>query len=1096
MPPPIPLLGAAVNLPDFFSPRRVVAIMAGVVSAPGWHPDPAGLRNIAGMLHESMAGSNASQSNVYKQLEAFSTHSDFNNYLAFILAHAVPHVSSELNATSGASSPDQNGQVGGSNGGYLDRGNGVVASAVDNNAQASAGNAISTGANGASAPVLSENVRQAAGLLLKNNLNKFYKSLPHEIQAYINSQLLSAIVDPSKLVRSVGATCIAAIVSRAGLQVCSDLFPTLVTYLDSNQDVRLDGALDALSRICEDAPDLLEEDPSQPLGVLIPKLLKFFYHPNENFRMKVIHIVNQFLLVMPPALVQNLDSFLSALFRVADDTSPEVRKLFCSAICMLLEAKPDALAPQLASIVEYMIRALSDSSEEVALEACEFWCAYAETVSISENQSKVLPVLVPKLLDSMVFTGSDMVAIAAEIEEDDMIADRPEDSRPRFHQPRLVGSSASSASSASAAPELPRQSSASKELQNFSNSAESLQSRSASVAISCGAQSTNGPGDNLGVGVEGQDEKIDATLTENERSFTQTGSTSAVWSSSMDAKPHAEMNVSNYADEKLSEDDEDSNDNEYTEEWTVRRCSAAALDSLACKYGNEVLSVMLPVLQERLVDPERWERREAGILALGAVAEGCYAGVLPHMQQLFPYLISCVADARHCIRIMGCWTLSRYSRWIIEEGDEVKKGQFLQVILERMLDRNKTVQKAACSALATYEEQAGSLLNPYIAPILQSIAKAFEKYQQNNLVVLLDTVCTLADAVGSELASQEHVNVLMPHLINRWNCLSDTDPALVPLFECLGYVFRSLGLMSQKFVSVIFTRCINLVESTYASEVAGKLESVHCDFLTCSLDLMCSLTEALGPSIEPCLVKGGNTSGANVLQLLFAAMKDKRQEVRQSAFALVGELARVRTPSLIPVLKEYTECVVSALNPDYMSVANNATWALGEIIMLAGFLPSGMPLDRDAIKRCLVDQALGPLVRVVSIRQLSKSLLENTAITICRMGLAMPDAVAPHLDAFAEAALSSIRNIRDDQEKEQACFGINAMIKLNPKAVLGCLAYYADAVASWLNPNPKLEADFAMILHGFKNSLGEQWDALYATFPPRLQTCLHGRFNL
>jgi transportin-1 len=46
-----------------------------------------------------------------------------------------------------------------------------------------------------------------------------------------------------------------------------------------------------------------------------------------------------------------------------------------------------------------------------------------------------------------------------------------------------------------------------------------------------------------------------------------------------------------------------------------------------------------------------------------------------------------------------------------------------------VVDNNKEVQKAGCSALATLEEEAGILLVPYIEPIIQVFAIALSKYQ-------------------------------------------------------------------------------------------------------------------------------------------------------------------------------------------------------------------------------------------------------------------------------------------------------------------------------------------------------------------------------
>ena len=50
-------------------------------------------------------------------------------------------------------------------------------------------------------------------------------------------------------------------------------------------------------------------------------------------------------------------------------------------------------------------------------------------------------------------------------------------------------------------------------------------------------------------------------------------------------------------------------------------------------------------------------------------------------------------------------------------------------LLKRVLDANKRVQEAACSAFATLEEEACVELVPYLPIILQTLVAAFAKYQ-------------------------------------------------------------------------------------------------------------------------------------------------------------------------------------------------------------------------------------------------------------------------------------------------------------------------------------------------------------------------------
>ena len=233
------------------------------------------------------------------------------------------------------------------------------------------------------------------------------------------------------------------------------------------------------------------------------------------------------------------------------------------------------------------------------------------------------------------------------------------------------------------------------------------------------------------------------------------------------------------------DDDCDNQDSGETSTWSIRKCSAAALDLIAGAMPEQLLPVLLPLLKEVLLH-EGWEVREAGVLALGAVAGGCLVGLSQHLPDLVPFLLNTLADPRALVRSITCWTLSRFAPWISQQPADQYLRPLVTGLLKCVLDNNKKVQEAACSALATLEEVATTSLVPFIPIILETLVTAFSKYQRKNLLILYDAVGTLADAVGENLNSVEFIAILMPPLIHKWNLLKDEDRDLFPLLECLS----------------------------------------------------------------------------------------------------------------------------------------------------------------------------------------------------------------------------------------------------------------------------------------------------------------------
>jgi len=124
------------------------------------------------------------------------------------------------------------------------------------------------------------------------------------------------------------------------------------------------------------------------------------------------------------------------------------------------------------------------------------------------------------------------------------------------------------------------------------------------------------------------------------------------------------------------------------------------LDELSNVFQDELLPVLLPSLKEILYHPE-WIIKESGILALGAIAEGCKKAMEEELVELVPFLISCLTEEKALVRAIGCWTLSRYIDWMVGEPHHLKL--LIKELLKRILDGDRRVQVAACSALATIE---------------------------------------------------------------------------------------------------------------------------------------------------------------------------------------------------------------------------------------------------------------------------------------------------------------------------------------------------------------------------------------------------------
>ncbi|KAG6536072.1 hypothetical protein ZIOFF_001114 [Zingiber officinale] len=220
-------------------------------------------------------------------------------------------------------------------------------------------------------------VRQAAGLLLKNNLRATFSSLSSSYRQYIKSELLPCLGASDRTIRSTVGTVISVLVQLERVAGWPELLQALAQCLASNDFIHMEGAMDAIYKICEDIPEELDVDvpglSERPINIFMPRLLQFFQSPHAVLRKLSLGSINQFIVVMPSALFMSMDQYLQGLFHLARDPSADVRKLVCSAFVQLIEVRPSFLESHLRNVIEFILQANKDPDDEVALEACEFW---------------------------------------------------------------------------------------------------------------------------------------------------------------------------------------------------------------------------------------------------------------------------------------------------------------------------------------------------------------------------------------------------------------------------------------------------------------------------------------------------------------------------------------------------------------------------------------------------------------------------------------------------------------------------------------------------------------------------------------------------
>jgi hypothetical protein len=440
-----------------------------------------------------------------------------------------------------------------------------------------------------------DTIRAMAGLYLKNNVATYYDRIHPEVRNYIKENCLRSLLDPHPLVRNTMGTLVTTIVTKGGLEEWPELLPQLVQLIDAPNYDSCEGALHTLRKICEDSIDQMHDDRLRPLiDHVISKCIGLLDSPHEKIRVHALVCLNQFIHVRSvDSLVRHLPTFMEHLYRRAYDPSPELRRYVCQSFVGLMDARPDDLMPHIGPVVEYMLHCSQDVNSSVVLEACEFWVAFAEQPASYDIVHPILPRLIPILLKHMAYSEEE-VSLMRDIQEDASIPDREEDLKPRFHRAKLHG----------------------------------LASNEAPSKVSGGG----------GASIHEAKHTMISSHMSGQISTRHPFSTSHQQEAVNDRQQRDR-------DEEGEEEEEEEEDYDVDySEWTLRKGAAAGLDMLANIFSEEILAPMMNVMPQLLYSP-RWEQRESGILALGAVAEGCAEGVDCMFPDMMSYLVRSTSDS-------------------------------------------------------------------------------------------------------------------------------------------------------------------------------------------------------------------------------------------------------------------------------------------------------------------------------------------------------------------------------------------------------------------------------------------------------------------
>lgn len=823
-------------------------------------------------------------------------------------------------------------------------------------------------------------VRASAGITLKNNLsNDFTRNLKNN--SYLLDNILKGLFDSNKLVRNITGNVITSLFGKLGVSHWPSLLPQLIELTETGSIINQEGAISALSKICEDSIELLNitVNGEKPLEFMIPKFINLTTNESNLIKAESLNCLSHIFKVQNKQILDKfMDSFLTRLFELANTSDPTVVKYVCRSFSTVIENNANKLLPHFNGLINFALHIMCNFEPKIALEGSELLLELVTQSFPEELFKPFLANIVPILLKCMVYTEMDIMML--EDEDDD-------------------------------------------------------------------------------ANEEDKDEDIKPTMTKSKlHSITKNG-----------------LNQNGEVNNDDDEDDDGEDDDDSSLDWTLRKSSAATLDVLSSIFPEEVIGLTLPILKENISN-DNWPIKEGAILAFGAIAESGIELFANQLPSLIPFLVESLKNPAAPVRQITCWTLSRYGSWIcLEALNGGSCSNYFQPTFESIikctLDSKKSVQESATSSLSQFIEVAAiELLQPFDKILLNNFSICFNSYKRKNLIILYDAIQTFVEKIELD---DESLNILLPPLIHKWSILKDDDKELWPLLECMSSVAVSLGERFAPYAVEVYQRAKRILKHCIEYEknitISGtgfdNVLTLEIDFMITSLDLISGLVQGLATHSNE-LVED------DTIQLVIETFNNLSNDVRQSAFALLGDLAmnipNKIEPSLEKILIAIGREIVSRDYENY-PVVNNAVWALGEI-----------SLKFNLTK--YLDSLVGILIDLMNSPEVEPTVLENCAVTIGRIGLSSPEFFAVHLSEFILNWVSNATYLTENEEKESAFQGICKIVMSNPTDVPNpVLVELLNAITLYMEPTNELAEAFHNLLHGYKSLLGDNWTPLFAT---------------
>lgn len=398
--------------------------------------------------------------------------------------------------------------------------------------------------------------------------------------------------------------------------------------------------------------------------------------------------------------------------------------------------------------------------------------------------------------------------------------------------------------------------------------------------------------------------------------------------------------------ENNSTEGDDENELEYNPEPTLRKSCSRILDNCSCQFPVETFQNIRPFLESDIQSDEDVVK-ERSILALGAIAQGSYQQIITHLRTLIPFLIRELQHPNKYIRTIACWTLSRYTKFILidnyaESRDELFK-EYLTEILKKFLDKESIVRESAGTAFQEMITVNKSMIEPYLFDVIKIITNVFDKFSGINLLSVYEILIIIMENFSSFFQNPNMVEDIVKCIVQKWyDLVKGNDLLTLPsFFDVINTLIHVGGEFLVDYCDYFFTGCLKVIELNVNEMRSNNYltTSVDKELLTKALDTISIIAQNFPDYLKNALSK------LNIIDFLFEILQTKDLFIMHYTIALFGDLTKLELKIIENKCEQLFEALIPCIDlkpkknqnqSENISVCNNSIWTIG---LLALYFP-------------------------------------------------------------------------------------------------------------------------------------------------------------